>query len=280
MTVAGEERIYFLTTPPAHDGTTPVPLVLDFHGLGEGAQLHMSMSNFGAVAKEKGFAVVFPHGQGTPVRWDTRFPPTENHDLQFVDQLLDSLGRELCLDTSRVYSTGLSYGAIMTSFLACARTDKLAAVAPVAGVQLLDCAPSRPMPLITFHGTADPILLFNGGFGSIPGLSSGSGDGGQTTTTKPAELDGPGYPATVAQWAANNGCDPDPVDTTISPEVLHRVYRCPAGQDVEFYILTGGGHAWPGSETSKAIGNVVGHTTFDINASEVAWDFLSRFQLP
>jgi len=277
MTVAGEERQYFLTVPPQHDGKTPVPLLLDFHGLGEGAQLHMSMSNFGAVAKEKGFVVAFPHGQGTPVRWDTRFPPVENHDLEFVDRLLERLGQELCLDESRVYSTGLSYGAIMTSFLACARTDKFAAVAPVAGIQLLDCTPSRPLPAITFHGTDDPILLFNGGFGSIPGLTAG---GSPTTTAKPADLNGAGYPATVAQWAKNNGCDPTPTDTTISPEVLHRVYRCPVGQDVEFYILTGGGHAWPGSETSKAIGNVVGHTTFDINASEVAWDFLSRFQLP
>jgi hypothetical protein len=93
-------------------------------------------------------------------------------------------------------------------------------------------------------------------------------------------LNGPGTPAYVAGWAGRNGCDPTPTDSQISEEVIHRVYDCPAGADVEFYIVLGGGHTWPGSEFSRAIEPVVGHTTFDIHASEVAWAFFERFQLP
>jgi polyhydroxybutyrate depolymerase len=127
------------------------------------------------------------------------------------------------------------------------------------------------------HGTADPILFFNGGVGPIGGTTT---TGGATTTTAPPDLDGPGYPANAAAWAADNGCAPDPVDTPITDEVLHRVYDCPRGADVEFFIVLGGGHAWPGSAFSAAIAAVVGYTTMDIHASEEAWAFFEQFHLP
>ncbi len=279
MDVAGAERFYLLTTPAAHDGATPLPLVLDFHGLAEGAQVHTPMSEFGALAQKEGFVVAFPNGTGQPVKWDANTRSNPNHDVEFVDQLLDQLGSQLCIDTSRVYATGLSYGAIMSSFLTCVRADRFAAVAPVAGLTVPEaCSPSRPMPALTFHGTADPILKFNGGvdLGSLGGTT----DNGPTTTKPPADLNGAGYPEAVAKWAARNGCKPDPTDTKVTENVIHRVYDCPAGAAVEFYIVLGGGHAWPGSAFSKSIEKVVGPTTFDISATPLAWQFFQRFQLP
>ena len=87
-----------------------------------------------------------------------------------------------------------------------------------------------------------------------------------------------GYPATVAAWAERNGCGPEPTDTEVTSEVVHRVYDCPAGADVEFYIVLGGGHSWPSSEFSESIGDIVGKTTFDIDATRDAWAFLSQFR--
>ena len=83
----------------------------------------------------------------------------------------------------------------------------------------------------------------------------------------------------VETWAARNGCDPTPIDTVITPEVTHRVYDCPKDAAVEFYILPGSGHVWPGSEFSRAIEAAVGYTTFDIHATEAAWAFFERFDL-
>lgn len=278
MDVAGVERFYLLTTPPAHNGTTPLPVVLDFHGLAEGAQVHTAMTDFSSVAKKEGFVVVFPNGTGQPVKWDANTRSNPNHDVELVDQLLDQLGAQLCIDTSRVYATGLSYGAIMSSFLTCVRADRFAAVAPVAGITMPEnCNPSRPMPALSFHGTADPILKFNGGvdLGSI-----GGGTDGAPTTTVPADLDGPGYPEAAAKWAARNGCKPEATDTKVTDAIIHRVYDCPGGAAVELYIIVGGGHAWPGSEFSKGIEKVVGPTTMDVSATELAWEFFERFQLP
>jgi len=273
--IGGSERWFLLTVPGAHDGTTPLPVVIDFHGLAEGAQIHTLMSEFSGVGEREGFVVVFPQGRFDPVRWDADPNSSPNEDLLFVEGMLDTLGDELCLDERRVYAAGLSYGAFMTSLVTCSLSDRFAAAAPVAGIRLPDpCPQGRDVPIVTFHGTDDAIVLFNGGFGQLP-------LGAEPAATPSAvDLNGPGIPANVAGWAARNGCDPTPTDTQTTSEILHRVYDCPAGADVEFYIVLGGGHTWPGSEFSRVIEQVVGYTTFDVHASEVAWSFFEQFQLP
>lgn len=270
---------WFLMSAPASDGE-PEPLVVDLHGLAEGAQIHSTMTGYGPFAQENGFVVAFPHGQGEPVRWTTA--RGANQDLALVDAVVDHVAGERCIDLGRVYATGLSNGAMMTSFLACERSDVFAAVAPIGGIVMPEgCDPDRPVPVLTTHGTADEILLFNGGVGDLGFLGGEpSGDTPTTTTTvPPTDLDGPGYPATVAEWAALNGCRDDHVDTEVSAEVIHRVYDCPPEGATEFYIVLGGGHSWPSSEFSAGISDVVGPTTFDIDATAMAWEFFRRFAL-
>ena len=285
LAVAGEDRSYDVVVPPAHDGKTPVPVVVDFHGLAEGAVVHAQMTQMGPLGEKEGFVVVFPQGTGSPVRWYLG-GKGQKSDAPFVDAMLDDIEKTLCVDTSRIYSTGLSFGAIMSSFIACGELSaRFAAVAPVSGITHSDsCKPAHPMPVLTFHGTADPILLFNGGV-NLSGIPLGAGGTGgpaasTTTTTQPADLNGAGYPAAVAAWAKQNGCQPTPKDTKVSDEVIHRVYDCPAESPVEFYIILGGGHSWPGSQFSKAIAKIVGPTTFDIAATPLIWAFFQRFRLP
>lgn len=129
--------------------------------------------------------------------------------------------------------------------------------------------------MLSYHGTADTILLFNGGFGTFPGSTTTS-TAGPTTTTAAPDLNGPGYPANVAAWAAGNGCDPLATDTQETDEVIRRAYDCPRHADVEFTIVLDGGHTWPGSAFSQAIAAVVGYTTFDVDATVEAWAFFER----
>ncbi|MET0902321.1 MAG: PHB depolymerase family esterase [Acidimicrobiales bacterium] len=279
INVRGAERRYLLTTPSAHDGETPLPVVFDFHGLLEGAEVHATMSQWSALAEEEGVVAVFPHGTGDPIFWDFDISDTDgNDDLAYTDAVLAELGDQLCIDQRRIYATGLSNGAMFTSALLCARAEVIAAAAPVAGLVDLDgCNPARPVPVLTYHGTADPILLFNGGV-DLSAISGGGG--GPTTTAPPADLDGEGYPAAVAAFAERNGCDPEPTDSELADEVLRRVYDCPEGADVEFLIIEGGGHAWPSSEFSRSIETIVGPTTFDVDGTRDSWQFLEQFHLP
>jgi polyhydroxybutyrate depolymerase len=284
LDVAGEQRRYLLTVPSAHAAGNPAPLVLDFHGLSEGADIHARMSEYSTFAEEAGIVVVFPHGTGTPVMWNPN-PVLPNKDLDYTDALLAEVSGTLCIDESRIYATGLSNGAMFSSLLACERSEVFAAVVPVAGVtDIKGCNPSRAVPLLSFHGTDDPILQFNGGvdLSMVPTLGGDDTVAEPTTTTTrpPVDLDGPGYPAHLAAFAARNGCDAEPTDTDITDTVVHRVYSCPEGADVEFFVIRGGGHTWPGSEFSATIGDIVGVTSYDIDATRDGWEFLSRFQLP
>jgi polyhydroxybutyrate depolymerase len=282
--VRGAARRFLLSAPAHEEGSDPLPLVLDFHGLAEGADIHAEMTQLGPLGVEEGFVTVFPHGTGEPVRWDVGTDPTANDDLTYVDALLDHVGRERCIDTSRVYATGLSNGAMMASAVGCAMADRVAAIVPIAGILLPEpCEPARPVPVLTIHGTADPILLFNGGIGTevLDSALGGGGGDGTTTTTAPPDLDGPGYPETVRGWAALDGCDPDSAeDERISDGVVRRTFDCPEDTPVEFIIVEGGGHSWPSSAFSRSIENVVGHTTFEVDASAELWAFVRQFHLP
>lgn len=302
LEVGGTQRWYLLTTPapttpsptaPVGTPTTtatetpiPRPLVVDFHGLAEGATIHSITTGFGSLGQRDGFVAVFPNGTGTPVMWDTTHQGASNSDLAFVTALLDQVESTQCIDTSRVYASGFSDGSFMVSLLACTMSKTFTAIGAVSGLQLpKPCATDRRVPIVTFHGTADPILYFNGGIGTavlaplFGGGKTTPSSSTTTTTTRPANLHGAGYPATVQAWAVKDGCNPTSTDTKLSSQVILRTYRCPAGTDIEFYIVLGGGHAWPGSAFSRSITSLTGFTTFQINATDVMWSFFERYRL-
>jgi polyhydroxybutyrate depolymerase len=299
--VEGTSRWYLLTTPapttpsptaatkkaaPGPGAAGPRPLVVDFHGLSEGAIIHSATSQFGALGQKDGFVALFPNGTGSPVRWDTTDRPPANPDLAFVTAMLSQVESTQCIDTSRVYASGLSDGSFMVSLVACTMSHQFAAVGAVSGLQLpKPCRTSRRVPVIAFHGTADPILFFNGGIGTAT-LNRVLGNGGSgsssstTTTTQPVKLHGTGYPATVQAWAFKDGCNPKSTDTKVASQVVVRSYTCPAGTGVKFFIVLGGGHAWPGSKFSQEISSITGFTTFQINATTQMWAFFRQFRLP
>jgi polyhydroxybutyrate depolymerase len=266
------DRTYIRMVPSGTDG--PVPLVVDFHGYQEGSTVHAQMSGLPTYGQQEGFATILPQGTGKPVHWDVRL---DSPDLVFVGKLLDEAHRTMCIDEARVYVTGLSNGAGMVSSMACVYADRIAAVAPVAGaIELEGCEPSEEVPMVSFHGTADPFLRYEGGLGPA-GLALPAPDGSNRTF---AELgvtgilvEGPSRPAILAAWADTNGCDDKPSVTKIEPDVERMVWDCPSGADVELYTIVGGGHAWPGSEFSMSVAAIVGRTTTTIDANEVMWQF-------
>jgi poly(3-hydroxybutyrate) depolymerase/protocatechuate 3,4-dioxygenase beta subunit len=249
----GVDRTYIRHTPPAHDGTTPVPLVIALHGLAEGSVIHQSMTEYAPRADANGFAVVYPQALGSPAAWNLS---ATSPDITFVTQVLDEIEASMCVDTNRVFVSGFSLGGFLTSLLMCGPlSERVAAAAPIAGMRNpAGCAPERPVPAITFHGTLDNWVPFSSA------------------------------PPAVEAWAGRNGCDATPTETAVPGDdvvtIDHIVYSCPDGADVEWYEITGGGHAWPGSAFSRAIASAVGYTTFAISATDLVWDFFAAHPLP
>ena len=267
LTSSGKQRKYLLYVPPSYDPSTPTPLVITIHGFAQWPANQRDVSRWNAVADEYGFIVVYPSGTGFPKRWgahgrtDLLIPPTE--DVTFISDLIDKLASEYNIDPTRIYANGLSNGGGMSYLLACKLADRIAAIGTVAGAHLFplsECKPSRTVPMIVFHGDADPIVPYDGG-------KSG-----------PAEQPFPAIPDWVAQWARQNGCNETPVDLPAQGEVTGIKYvGCNQGTEVPFYTIHGGGHAWPGGGTlPKAI---VGHTTQDIDATRVMWEFFQQYTL-
>jgi polyhydroxybutyrate depolymerase len=286
VTSGGEERWYLRHLPPRYDGTEPLPLVIDIHGYSEGAEIHVMHSQMGEFGDEQGFVTLTPQGRGEVPFWDTA---PDGVDVAFIGDLLDHAEETLCLDPNRVYVTGLSNGAMMTSVVACVFAERIAAAAPVAGVaEVGDCTAERPVPVVSFHGTEDPFLDYEGGFGpataQLPApdgegtLGDLEGDEAEQLEETPG-ADGPSVPEVMAGWAERNGCEDDPPgESEEADDVTLLTYPCPEGAEVELYRIEGGGHTWPGSRFLDGV-ELVGPTTFSISANEVMWEFFEEHPL-
>ena len=166
----GQHRTYLLYVPASYDPATPMPLVISMHGFAEWPAHQMQISGWNKLADEYGFIVVYPSGSGFPRRWlasgrvgDSSDPML---DVIFISDLIDELKRQYNIEPARVYANGLSNGGGMSFLLGCKLSDRITAVGSVSGAYLfpLDgCKPSRPVPMIAFHGTADPIVPYQGG---------------------------------------------------------------------------------------------------------------------
>jgi polyhydroxybutyrate depolymerase len=280
-TSGGAPRWYMRHIPPKYDGTTPLPAVIDIHGYAEGAVVHTKMSALGPFGDVHDFVTISPQGSGTAVAlWNTDL---KSADVTYIGDLLDEIDRTLCVDTNRIFVTGLSNGAFMTSAVACAYADRIAAAAPVAGIRDIDgCAPRRAVPVVAFHGTADPFVSFDGGLGpkalELP-APDGSGTIGDSSAAA-SETKGPTVPEITTAWAKRNDCAPTaPSAQRIAKDVVEFRWECPPSADVELYRIDGGGHSWPGSAFSKAVASVVGPTTSSIDADDVMWKFFQAHPL-
>lgn len=262
----GETRQYLLYVPEAFDPTAPTPLVLTFHGFAGWPEQQMRNSNWRQVADEHGMLIVYPGGTGAPLRWrtgqDFSGDGESEKDLTFISDLLDTLTEQFCIDLNRVYANGLSNGGGITYLLACEMADRFAAVGMVAGAYMEPeggCEPSRPMPVMAFHGTDDQIVPYEGILSE--------------------RFNFPAVADWVTEWAARNGCDAAPEDLPEMGEVSGVQYvNCDEGAEVVFYTIHGGGHTWPGSE--EPLPRIItGHTTMDIDASAVLWEFFEKHPL-
>jgi polyhydroxybutyrate depolymerase len=279
LTSSGVERYYYQHVPPTYDGTTPTPVLIDLHGWQEGADIQKTTSQLGPYGDTHGFVTITPQGQGPVPHWNAAHG---SDDGVFLTAALDQVEAVLCVDERRVFVDGYSNGAMFASILGCDLSDRLAAIATVDGlVSVPDCKLSRPVPVIAFHGTADPFITYTGGYGQAT-LNLPTPDG--STTLGKAGLTGGGVPPVpdvVAGWAALDGCAATPPgESAIATDVTLLTYACAKGDEVELYRIEGGGHTWPGSQFTASIASIVGPTTMSISADDLIWSFFQAHPMP
>ena len=258
LTFDGERR-YQIYVPATYDWS-PTPVVLNFHGFSSDGGQEEFLTVMSAKAEAEGFILVYPEGTGAPLSWnggaccgDAAAALTD--DVGFVSALIDDLATYLCVDARRIYATGMSNGGFLAHRLGCELADRIAAVAPVAGVMALPaCNPSRPMPVMHFHGTDDMLVPWDG----------------DPAAGFPSVLD------STAGWVLRDGCDPMSSITFMNGDSICETWSgCDGGAEVVLCTVTGGGHTWPGGSPVP-----FGYTTYDLVANDAMWDFFVAHPLP
>jgi polyhydroxybutyrate depolymerase len=243
--VSGErQRAYRLFVPPGYDGRQRLPLVLDLHGSGGNAAGQARTSGFETLSAAERFIVATLEGQGN--RWNVPVQDGRADDVTYVSDVIAHVAARVCTDETRVYATGFSGGGRMTSLLACKLGSRLAAVAPVSGLRWPGPCEGRAVPVLTFHGLADPQNPYDG-------HAAGRG----------AEWD-ESVPDALASWARHNKCKGEAIlEDPAGPLSTMRYDGC-GDAEVRMIRVDGLGHSW---------------TRVEVDTTAVMWQFFKGHRL-
>lgn len=282
----GAVRGYKVHVPASYQKDVATPLVFALHGLGQNAVMFNGSigANWIAKSDQAGFILVMPNGnvQNSDGSWATIGSWNAGEccgssaqggldDVELIRAIAKEVDSHLNVDLKRVYASGLSNGGFLSFRLACEAADLITAIAPGSGAigdpniaplgqgnhNFTSCNPSRAVPVLAFHGTADPLVSYDYMKPSLDRFAQANGC--QLTTTAAAT------PATKG-------------DTSC---VTYQ--GCPAGIEVTGCTVAGGGHCWFGSSTcgtgdTSGIGAaLVGKNSDSLVNTDAAWDFLKRF---
>jgi polyhydroxybutyrate depolymerase len=299
LTVGGDDREYLLFAPPP--GPAPPPLVVVLHGAGGTAAWADSETGWSAAAAREGFALALPDALPpdrtqppkfltNPPLWNVRstecgvrsegtdedlldsssaphsalHTPHSEDDLDFLSQVIADATARAGADPRRVSVTGFSNGAAMAFRVAAELSDRVAAVAPVAGYCRVPAGfrAARPVPTLYLIGAADPLAPVRGGDVRSPWKH-------RLVRRRPVA-------ETLARWAGVIGCSPDPVAGPDADGVRTDVYPGP----VPFRATTidGLGHHWPGGK-AQLNHRIAGPASGRVDGVAAVWDFCRAFAL-
>ncbi|MCW5745340.1 MAG: hypothetical protein KIT36_03970 [Alphaproteobacteria bacterium] len=274
------ERTYYVHAPA---GLRPgAPLVFVLHGAGGGGEQAVRLYRWQAKADAEAFVVVGPDaapafaGRASdfltnPRAWNDgsgRGSPNmrASNDVGFVAALIDELARRYGIDRARVYVTGFSSGAGMAQRLGQELTDRVTAIAPVAGIMVpLRPALPRPMPVLYISGDKDPLNPVAGGEVTLPW--------GGRFHKEPLQ--------TLAErWRDLDGCRVAPA-IIVAPSLRVQSWRaCRGNVEVRYVLIHGHGHEWPGGPRSRLPESVVGPVNAEAyDATASIWRFFTAWRL-
>lgn len=248
VTVDGKQRTFIMHIPSAYKGDKPVPLVIDYHPIGGSGNGEFGSSPYKAKTDPEGVITLYPDGTSKPGGmgngWNVGPCCSNDDDVKFSYAMIDKLKEIACIDPQRIYATGFSMGGGMSNHVACMMSDVFAAVAPAAmdlnKTNSAQCKMSRPISVINFRGTNDPVCKYQGG-------DSGFNDG----------LNFLGAEGTFKFWAEKNGCTGSPSKNSNGCDEYS---NCQDGVKVVLCTKQGGGH--------------------DYGDASIGWPFLKQFTLP
>jgi polyhydroxybutyrate depolymerase len=273
LKVGDIDRTYLVHVPAEYDAETPTPVVLALHGAAMNGAMMASFSGLNQKADEAGFIVVYPSGTGYGpfLAWNAGgFKGSRVHnkadDVAYMSDLLDDLATVANVDEKRVYACGMSNGGMMCYRLAAELSDRIAAIAPVAGTMVIkETQPNRPVPVIHFHGLKDNIVRFEMANGKTPSFMKLKG-----------------VEASIQTWVKLNECEENPTIDTLSKDgdemkVTRKTFaNGKDGAEVVLIVIDDGGHTWPGQKPPVGF---IGKSAMNVSANDLMWEFFVKHPL-
>ncbi|WP_254509023.1 extracellular catalytic domain type 1 short-chain-length polyhydroxyalkanoate depolymerase [Anatilimnocola floriformis] len=270
LTMGEQKRSYLVHVPKDYDPKKPSPVVITLHGLAMDGSMMVWFSGLNKKSDEAGFIVVYPSGTGLGpfCSWNAggfrrKMAEGGADDVAFIGKLLDELSTLVKVDEKRVYACGMSNGGMMCYRLAAELSDRIAAIAPVAGtIAIDDSKPKRPVPVMHFHGSKDNIVPFE-----------------MKKSKSPSFIKLKGVEDSIQTWVKLNGCDETPIFETISKDddemkVTRKTYG--GGRDkaeVVLVVIEEGGHTWPGRQPPVGF---IGKSAMNVSANDLMWEFFQK----
>jgi polyhydroxybutyrate depolymerase len=165
-------RQFYVTIPGDYDPATPYRLIFAWHYAGGSAATLAGTGFSGGYygVQPKLPEAIYVAGQGlesTPGdATTTGWPNTNGGDIAFLNAMLTWLESNLCVDTTRIMSTGMSYGGIMSDNIGCQMPDVFRAVAVMSGALYNfgrgSTCKSHDIAAWITHGTADTTVDISG----------------------------------------------------------------------------------------------------------------------
>lgn len=246
ITSGGTSRSYILDVPNNYNNNHPYRVIFGYHWVGGTAQdvatgqtvQRNTWAHYG-MKKLAGDTTIFVAPQGIGNGWGN----SGGADVTFTDNILSQLKSQLCIDESRIFANGFSFGGSMTYAIACARANVFKGVAAYGAGSISGCS-----------GGTSPIAYF-GGHGIRDGVFTP--DRGRALRDK---------------FVKNNNCTViNPVEPTVG-SLTHTCtsYQCPnKAYPVRWCAYDAGHIAAPHDGSTGDSGNTW--------LAEEAWKFFTQF---
>ena len=271
LTIDGTKRTFHFYSIDKLPANRVYPLVIMLHGGGGTGAEMIRFTKFNLLAERDTFLVAYP--DGWKHQWnDHRVGedlPSDKDDVKFISTLIDYLIEKHQADSTKVFVTGISNGAIMSLFLAQEIPQKIRAIAPVCGSipenYFSTYHIAKPLSVMVINGTADPLVHYEGGPVGKSGWQRGAVVATDSMMKKIVSLD---------------HCNPR--DSSFSfPDInlkdlssaTKKIWKC-GNSEVQLIKVIGGGHTWPGG-VQYLPKSTVGRVCRDFNATSEIWNFFN-----
>ena len=284
----GISRVFSYYVPSSYNPEDTLPLMITLHGRSFNARQQLLDSRFDVIAEREKFILIAPNcvtidanmnlaGEGytfsdlagidpNMVRWNADFElhnELKIDDVSYILALIDYFAQQFSIDQKSVFLTGMSNGALMSTYIATQVPEKIAGVGAVTGIvpfEYMKKDISEPMKIVFINGDKDPIVNIDGFPGHSPSIydaakwfSAQFGAHGDSTITYLPQIEKDDPTRVVKhEWPKNNG------------------------SQVTLYVVEDGGHTWP-SGTQYYPQERIGKLCKQVCASELIWSAFKDF---